>query len=161
MATISENLQILKNSTDAIKQAIINKGGTINGDITTWASAISNIQSNNTEEEITFTGTLESIWGMQSVAGNLNKLPDDCLGTYCVYIIVHHTTSGFNYPYPKEYNAPNLYISEDFSYNSGELEDIVIIAIILTWQDSSGVWKSTLVKPIIEYSDEILGGGAA
>ena len=39
MATISENLQILKNSTDAIKQAIIDKGGTISGGITTWASA--------------------------------------------------------------------------------------------------------------------------
>ena len=43
MATISENLQILKDSTDAIKQAIIDKGGTINGDITTWASAIGGI----------------------------------------------------------------------------------------------------------------------
>ena len=43
MATISENLQILKDSTDAIKQAIIDKGGTINGDITTWASAISGL----------------------------------------------------------------------------------------------------------------------
>ena len=43
MATISENLQIIKNSTDAIKQAIIDKGVTIEGDITTWASAISGI----------------------------------------------------------------------------------------------------------------------
>lgn len=43
MATISENLQIIKDSTDAIKQAIIDKGGTIEGDITTWASAISEI----------------------------------------------------------------------------------------------------------------------
>ena len=43
MATISENLQILKDSTDAIKQAIIDKGGTIEGDITTWADAISEI----------------------------------------------------------------------------------------------------------------------
>lgn len=43
MATISENLQTIKNSTDAIKQAIIDKGGTIEGDITTWASAISGI----------------------------------------------------------------------------------------------------------------------
>jgi hypothetical protein len=43
MATISENLQTIKNSTDAIKQAIIDKGGTIEGDITTWASAINGI----------------------------------------------------------------------------------------------------------------------
>ena len=45
MATISENLQIIKDSTDAIKQAIIDKGGTINGDITTWANAINGISS--------------------------------------------------------------------------------------------------------------------
>lgn len=45
MATISENLQIIKNSTDAIKQAIIDKGGTIEGDITTWADAIGGIES--------------------------------------------------------------------------------------------------------------------
>lgn len=43
MATISENLQTIKDSTDAIKQAIIDKGGTISGDITTWADAILNI----------------------------------------------------------------------------------------------------------------------
>jgi hypothetical protein len=35
MSTISENLQIIKDSIDAIKQAIINKGGEITGDITT------------------------------------------------------------------------------------------------------------------------------
>lgn len=49
MATISENLQTIKNSTDAIKQAIIDKGGTINGDITTWASAISGISGGSNE----------------------------------------------------------------------------------------------------------------
>lgn len=50
MATISENLQTIKGSTDAIKQAIIDKGGTIEGDITTWADAISGLsggESNN------------------------------------------------------------------------------------------------------------------
>lgn len=45
MATISENLQIIKNSTLDIKQAIINKGGIIKGDITTWANSVSNIPS--------------------------------------------------------------------------------------------------------------------
>ena len=49
MATISENLQIIKSSTDAIKQAIIDKGGTIEGDITTWASAISGISGGGSE----------------------------------------------------------------------------------------------------------------
>ena len=45
MSTITENLQIIKNSTLAMKQAIIDKGGTINGDITTWANSITNIPS--------------------------------------------------------------------------------------------------------------------
>ena len=45
MATISENLQTIKTSTDAIKQAIIGKGGKISGNITTWADAISAIES--------------------------------------------------------------------------------------------------------------------
>ena len=44
MATISENLQTIKTSTDAIKQAIISKGGEISGNITTWADAISAIK---------------------------------------------------------------------------------------------------------------------
>ena len=45
MATIAENLQIIKDSTDAIKQAIIDKGGSVDGDISTWASAIDGIQA--------------------------------------------------------------------------------------------------------------------
>ena len=45
MATISENLQTIKASTTAIKQAIIGKGGEISGNITTWADAISAIKS--------------------------------------------------------------------------------------------------------------------
>ena len=45
MKTISENLQKLKNSTDDIRQAILNKGGNITGDISTWADAITNIVS--------------------------------------------------------------------------------------------------------------------
>ena len=45
MSTITENLQIIKNSSLAMKQAIMDKGGTINGDITTWANSITNIPS--------------------------------------------------------------------------------------------------------------------
>ena len=43
MKTIAENLQIIKDSTDAIRQAILNKGGEITGDISTWADAINGI----------------------------------------------------------------------------------------------------------------------
>lgn len=52
MATISENLQILKDSTDSIKQAIINKGGTVSGDITTWADAINGIENSTSSKEL-------------------------------------------------------------------------------------------------------------
>lgn len=40
MRTIAENLQIIKDSVEDIKQAIIDKGGTISGDISTYADAI-------------------------------------------------------------------------------------------------------------------------
>lgn len=53
MATISENLQTIKNSMNAIKQAIIDKGGEISGNITTWADAIMAIST--TPSTITFT----------------------------------------------------------------------------------------------------------
>ena len=43
MATIAENLQTIADSTSAIKQAIIDKGCEITGDITTWADAINGI----------------------------------------------------------------------------------------------------------------------
>lgn len=78
MATISENLQILKDSTDAIKQAIIDKGGTIEGDITTWADAIGNIQTGggSAEEEITFTGDVLHNGPKITLSGLLSSKPE-------------------------------------------------------------------------------------
>ena len=52
MATISENLQTIKTSTDNIKQAIIDKGGEISGNITTWADAISAIENGGAYPEV-------------------------------------------------------------------------------------------------------------
>lgn len=76
MATISENLQTIKNSTDAIKQAIIDKGGTIEGDITTWADAISGISGGgSTEEEITFRGTLTPNMTKIIISGKIDSKP--------------------------------------------------------------------------------------
>jgi hypothetical protein len=78
MATISENLQTIKSSIDAIKQAIIDKGGTVSGDITTWASAISGISGggSSSEEEYVFTGTLSYNMTKVIITGYLNKIPD-------------------------------------------------------------------------------------
>lgn len=44
MATIAENLQTIKNSIKAIKQAINTKGGTVSGNISTYANAIKNFK---------------------------------------------------------------------------------------------------------------------
>ena len=52
MATIAENLQTIKDSTAAIKQSIINKGGEISGNITTWASAIDKIETSGGGEVV-------------------------------------------------------------------------------------------------------------
>lgn len=77
MATISENLQTIKDSTDAIKQAIIDKGGTIEGDITTWASAINGISGggSSSDEEYVFTGTISYNMIEITISGYLNKVP--------------------------------------------------------------------------------------
>ena len=79
MATISENLQILKDSTDAIKQAIIDKGGEITGDITTWAEAINGISgggSGGSEEEIIFTGNFLNEPGGAYISGVISQTFD-------------------------------------------------------------------------------------
>ena len=43
MATIAENLQTIKEAVENIKQAIIAKGGTVSGDLTTYANAIESL----------------------------------------------------------------------------------------------------------------------
>ena len=61
MATISENLQTIADSTAAIKQAIIDKGGTV-GDITTWADAISGINGSPNLKKFTLFNQMERLF---------------------------------------------------------------------------------------------------
>lgn len=68
MTNIAEKFQIIKNSSLAMKQAIIDKGGIINGDITTWANSIANIPTG---------GTFEPGSGNVKI---LNKLNGDIIG---------------------------------------------------------------------------------
>ena len=77
MATITENLQIIADSTAAIKQAIINKGGDVTGDITTWANAINGLSGGgeSSEEEITFRGTLTTNMTKIIINGTLDSKP--------------------------------------------------------------------------------------
>ena len=81
MSTIQENLQILADSTAAIKQAIIDKGGDVTGDITTWASAINGISGGG------------SAGGAGSVFKITNKLNGQLFGgpTYSASEEVLHT----------------------------------------------------------------------
>jgi hypothetical protein len=51
MSTIQENLQTIADSTAAIKRAIIDKGGEITGDITTYASAIDSLPNTEVSNE--------------------------------------------------------------------------------------------------------------
>ena len=94
MATISENLQILKNSTDAIKQAIIDKGGTIEGDITTWASAINGIETgdggSSSGEEYVFNGTVTHNTSKITLTGLLSSIPE--LGH--IYLVLVYLGTG-------------------------------------------------------------------
>lgn len=50
MATIAENLQTINSSLQNIKQAIIDKGATVDGDITSYADAIKSIETGGGEE---------------------------------------------------------------------------------------------------------------
>lgn len=62
MATVTQYLQIIKDCFNDIKQSIINKGGTISGNITTYASAISNIPNsgNSSESTLNYDGIPET-----------------------------------------------------------------------------------------------------
>ena len=94
MATISENLQIIADSTAAIKQAIIDKGGEISGDITTWADAINGISGggSSSEEEYTFTGT--SNQDMMNIinTGILSPFPDLLSGRTFLYAFMRNSS---------------------------------------------------------------------
>lgn len=78
MATISENLQIIADSTAAIKQAIIDKGGDASGDITTWADAISGLSGGGSSsvEEYVFNGTIAYNGSKITLSGQLSNKPE-------------------------------------------------------------------------------------
>lgn len=98
MATIAENLQTIKDSTDAIKQAIIDKGGDVSGDISTWANAITGISGGGSNEEYVFTGTLSYTMSKVTITGNLNKVPDN-LRNYLLALSWNTGGLCYNYHY--------------------------------------------------------------
>ena len=133
MATISENLQTIKNSTDAIKQAIIDKGGTINGDITTWADAISGIsgEGGSSGEEYVFTGTVSYSGSKVTLSGSLNKVPSYTGRNYL--LALGYFTGGICYGYTIQVNdiGPHA-LTIDFKEPLGgnEIPAICILNIV-------------------------------
>lgn len=148
MATISENLQTIKNSTDAIKQAIIDKGGAISGDITTWASAISGISgggSGESAEEIVFRGNKSTQVTSVSYSGILYA-PDDINRGYLVmmdYYMILRTSLCY-------INGPTTDINISINYDEplgGTMFPILILMYSLPG-DAYGQWRSQIVKII-------------
>ena len=92
MNTIAEKLQVIADSTSAIKQAIIDKGGTISGDITTWADAISGLSGGGSSGgvEPVFQCTLTCAYGSKgkyNITGTIDfgdNYPGP--GEFCMYI---------------------------------------------------------------------------
>lgn len=87
MATIAENLQTILSSTQDIKQAIIAKGGTINGNITTWDDAINAIVSGSGES-----GTIQPTANLI-----LNKLNGGTIGELDVHYSIDTILHRFNF----------------------------------------------------------------
>lgn len=126
MATIAENLQILKDSTDAIKQAIIDKGGDVSGDISTWAEAISGIESDSSEGNsvdfycnLSYSDTTLNVSGYFSNSDFLSQY-----GGYCRLIMGFYNNvtvvSGVTMVYTETYNDINLSILNAVDGNNEE-----------------------------------------
>lgn len=78
MSTITEKLNTVETSVSDIKQAIVNKGGTIFGNITTYASAITNLPSGGSSLKNTLydsTNNLEII--LNSTEGSVQPTDEE------------------------------------------------------------------------------------
>ena len=126
MATIAENLQTIKDSVKDIKQAITNKGGSISGDITTWASAIDGIQTggggSDTTEQVVFNCKIDDDGAL---VGSLNYLPSGYDMIYCVYF--DEDLSGSYVCRNEVTDAQNVSLELNFS----SYEDYLIYAVFL------------------------------
>lgn len=152
MATISENLQIIKNSTDSIKQAIIDKGGEISGDISTWANAISAIESAGSGSEpikfyctasidssgtATYTGYFENADFLESFGGNAR-----------LFIVYHSSVSIVGSSFVSSHNYSSITFTVNNVKDSNTDEPI----------SSSYLYNLTaMIGPGYEFSTKYIG----
>lgn len=86
MATIAENLQILKDSTDAIKQAIIDNGGNVTGGLSSYADTINDLFSTDL--------SLQDIYGNPIAQTTANCYVIKAKGTYMFPLVFGNAISG-------------------------------------------------------------------
>lgn len=143
MATISENLQTIVDSTSAIKQAIINKGGIIEGDISTWASAINALQTDGStsDEEITFVGTLTWDFMDCTITGNLSSKPKDA--TFASLVIAFRNGVNAVMESASIDNTSNISIT--CNYGEPVMDGMVIIPAIYILYVSANSFETKIV----------------
>ena len=148
MPTISENLQTIADSTAAIKQAIIDKGGEITGDITTWASAINGISgggSDSSEEEIVFRGSMSSQATSVNIVGTLYAPENINMGYLVImdyYMILRTVVTYIN----SSTTSINMSINYDEPLTGGE--DPILILMYRLVGDPYGKWRCQIVTKL-------------
>ena len=156
MSTIQENLQTIADSTAAIKQAIIDKGGNIEGDITTWASAISGIETGGgsgnsgiTEEEIVFRGTKSSQATSVNIVGTLYA-PENINRGYLVimdyYMMLRTSYQHIN----SSITSINMSINYDEPLALNVSIDPILILMYSLPGDTYGKWRAKIVPFVSE-----------
>ena len=148
MKTIQENLQTIAESTAAIKQAIIDKGGEITGDITTWANAINGISgggnSDSTEETIVFRGTMSYQMTSVNIVGTLYA-PETIFNGYLV-MMTHYMRLITSYQWISS-STTSINMSLDYGEPlSGTESPILILMYRTAEEDYYGKFRAAVVR---------------
>ena len=159
MSTIQENLQTIADSTTAIKQAIIDKGGTV-GDITTWASAISGLSSggnigdsgdSNGGESIVFRGTMSLQPMGMNIAGTLFAPENIVRGHLVMMDYYMRIVTSFQF-----INSSTTTINLTLDYGEPILEYMnpILILMYSLPEDAYGKWRAQVVPVIAAESGD-------
>ena len=113
MATIAENLQILKDSTDAIKQAIIDNGGNVTGGLSSYADAINGLFSTDL--------SLQDIYGNPIAQTTANCYVVKATGMYMFPLVFGNAIKGGS-----TNSAAFTKVSGEYSHDFVDYKDKVI-----------------------------------
>lgn len=113
MATIAENLQILKDSCDAIEQAIIDNGGTVTGGLSSYADAINDLFSTDL--------SLQDIYGNPIAQTTANCYVVKATGMYMFPLVFGNAIKGGS-----TNSAAFTKVSGEYSHDFVDYKDKVI-----------------------------------